>query len=41
MEIPDPDAVKPDAWLDDEPQYIPDPTATKADDWFVIKLIVV
>ena len=39
MEIPDPDAVKPDLWLDDEPQYIPDPTATKADDWFVMKLI--
>lgn len=25
MEIPDEDAVKPDTWLDDEPETIPDP----------------
>lgn len=31
--IEDPDAVKPEGWLDDEPQYVPDPNAKKPKDW--------
>lgn len=31
--VPDPDAVKPDGWLDDEPEFVSDPTAEKPDDW--------
>ena len=33
MKIPDPDAVRPDDWNDDEPDYIDDPDAAKPDDW--------
>lgn len=33
MEIPDEDAVKPEAWLDEEEPLIPDPDAEKPDDW--------
>lgn len=28
-------AVKPEGWLDDEPELIPDPSAEKPSDWFV------
>ncbi len=35
--VPDPDAVKPDGWLDDEPEFVSDPTAEKPDDWWEIK----
>lgn len=31
--VPDPDAVKPDGWLDDEPEFVSEPTAEKPDDW--------
>lgn len=31
--IEDPDAVKPEDWLDDESEYIPDPNAKKPEDW--------
>ena len=31
--IPDPEAVKPEGWLDDEPMYIPDPHGEKPEDW--------
>lgn len=31
--VPDPDAVKPDGWLDDEPEFVSDPAAEKPDDW--------
>lgn len=31
--VPDPDAVKPDGWLDDEPEFVSDPTAEKPEDW--------
>lgn len=33
MKIPDPNAVKPEGWLDDGPEYIPDPDAVQPDDW--------
>ena len=33
--ITDPDATKPDGWLDDEPRLVPDPDAAKPDDWSV------
>ena len=33
--ITDPDAAKPDGWLDDEPRLVPDPDAAKPDDWSV------
>lgn len=33
LKIPDPDAVKPEGWLDDGPEYIPDPDASQPDDW--------
>lgn len=31
--IPDPDAVKPDDWNEDEPNEIPDPNAVKPEGW--------
>lgn len=31
--IEDLDAVKPEGWLDYEPQYVPDPSAKKPKDW--------
>ena len=31
--IQDPDAVKPEGWLDDEPEFVADPAADKPDDW--------
>ena len=31
--IPDPDAVKPEGWLDDGPEEVPDPDASKPEDW--------
>lgn len=31
--VPDPDAVKPEGWLDDEPEFVPDSTAEKPEDW--------
>lgn len=37
--ITDPDAVKPDGWLDDGPESIPDPDASKPDDWLVAQPI--
>ena len=33
--IPDPDAVKPELWLDEGPETIPDPDASIPDDWSV------
>lgn len=33
LKIPDPNAVKPEGWLDDGPEYIPDPEAAQPDDW--------
>ena len=33
MKIPDPNAVKPEGWLDDGPEYIPDPDAVQPNDW--------
>lgn len=35
QKIPDPDAVKPEGWLDDGPETIPDPDARQPDDWSV------
>lgn len=32
-QIPDEAAVKPDGWLDEEPEYIGDPSAVRPDDW--------
>lgn len=32
--VEDPDAVKPDGWLDDESDFIPDPNAEKPEDWW-------
>lgn len=32
-QIPDEAAVKPDGWLDEEPEYIGDPGAVRPDDW--------
>lgn len=32
--IEDPDAVKPEGWLDDESDFIPDPSAEKPEDWW-------
>lgn len=34
--IPDENAVKPEGWLDDEPEYIADPDAEKPEDWQVV-----
>lgn len=31
--IEDADAVKPEGWLDDEPEFVPDPSAEKPEDW--------
>ena len=36
--IIDPDATKPDGWLDDEPRLVPDPEAVKPEDWWVLHL---
>ena len=33
MKIPDPNAVKPEGWLDDGSEYIPDPDAVQPNDW--------
>ncbi len=33
--ITDPNAVKPDGWLDEGPETIPDPDASLPEDWFV------
>lgn len=33
-QIPDESAVKPDGWLDNEPEYIGDPDAIKPEDWY-------
>lgn len=33
--IEDPDAVKPEGWLDDEPEFVPDSNAEKPEDWCV------
>lgn len=30
----DPDAVKPEGWLDDEEDFSPDPNAEKPEDWW-------
>lgn len=30
----DPDAVKPEGWLDDEEDFTPDPNAEKPEDWW-------
>lgn len=35
--IEDPDAVKPEGWLDDEADFIPDPNAEKPEDWWADK----
>lgn len=32
-QIPDPQAVKPEGWLDYAPQKIPDPSGSKPEDW--------
>lgn len=32
-QIPDPNAVMPDGWLEDEPEMMPDPSATIPEDW--------
>lgn len=29
----DPDALKPEGWLDDEPEFVADPNAEKPEDW--------
>lgn len=34
--ITDPDAVKPEDWLEDEPSLLPDPEATKPADWCAV-----
>ena len=31
--IEDENAVKPSAWLDDEPDLVPDPVAVRPEDW--------
>lgn len=31
--IEDPDAMKPEGWLDDEAEFVPDPNAEKPEDW--------
>lgn len=31
--IEDPDALKPEGWLDDEAEFVPDPNAEKPEDW--------
>lgn len=31
--IEDPDAIKPEGWLDDEPEFVSDPNAEKPEDW--------
>lgn len=31
--IEDPDAVKPEGWLDDELEFVADPNAEKPEDW--------
>ena len=33
--VDDEDAVKPEGWLDDEPELTPDPEAEKPSDWSV------
>ncbi len=33
--IDDPDAMKPEGWLDDEPEFVPDPNAEKPEDWYI------
>lgn len=30
----DPDALKPEGWLDDEEDFTPDPNAEKPEDWW-------
>lgn len=32
--IEDPDAVKPEGWLDHEEDFTPDPSAEKPEDWW-------
>lgn len=32
--IEDPDAAKPEGWLDDEEDFTPDPNAEKPEDWW-------
>lgn len=31
--VEDPNALKPEGWLDDEPELVADPSAEKPDDW--------
>lgn len=31
--IDDPDALKPEGWLDEEPEFVSDPNAEKPEDW--------
>lgn len=31
--IEDPDALKPEGWLDDEAEFVSDPSAEKPEDW--------
>ena len=31
--IDDPDALKPEGWLDEEPEFVADPNAEKPEDW--------
>ena len=31
--IQDPDALKPEGWLDEEPEFVSDPSAEKPEDW--------
>lgn len=31
--IEDPDALKPEGWLDDEHEFVSDPSAEKPEDW--------
>lgn len=33
--IDDPDALKPEGWLDDELEFVSDPSAEKPDDWYI------
>lgn len=35
QKISDPDATKPEGWLDDGPEIIPDPDASLPEDWDV------
>ena len=37
-QIPDPNAKKPEGWLDDAPLKIPDPKAKKPADWCAVAL---